>query len=147
MIDKRVQPKRILVVEDEKDFAVLISSLLTQAGHEVTVAYSCEEGLETARQIKPHLITLDLQMPPDKKRSGLHFYRQLRSWAGFKDVPVVVVTGVMRDNRDMESLARAFLEPDHVPPPNAYVDKPFDNQAFLGMVRNLLADEESVVAR
>ena len=136
MADNETNKKKILVVEDDRDFATLMVSFLTARGHSAVQAHSCDDGLEKVRAIRPDLVTLDLRMP---QKSGLHFYRRMKSWDNFRDVPVVVVTGIMRDDRDMENLVRAFLEIDHVPPPDAYVDKPFEGREFVEVVESVLA--------
>ena len=133
--------KNILVVEDDQDFAALIAGILEGEGHMVRVAYDCDEALDEVKAQTPDLITLDLQMPPTKKKSGLHFYRQIKSSDAHRHLPVIVITGVMQNDPDMENLVRAVHEVEHVLPPNAYIDKPFDNQDLLTVVRESLAGD------
>lgn len=55
--------KRILIVEDESAFALALSSLLKEKGHNVFVAENGREGLEQMRQSLPDLLVTDLRMP------------------------------------------------------------------------------------
>ena len=87
--------ERILVVEDDKDFAALIESVLARQGYDVTVANDCDEGLERFQEQTPDLVTLDLQMPKGKRKSGLHFYRKVKSCDANANIPIVIVTGVI----------------------------------------------------
>lgn len=128
----------VLVVEDDRDFSALIASILEDHGYEVTLAYTCEDALVKVRDRMPDAITLDLQMPPTQRKSGLHFYRQIKSAEAFMRIPVVVVTGIMRDDRDMENLVRSFLEIDRVPHPDAYIDKPFAGEALIATLEKVL---------
>jgi two-component system alkaline phosphatase synthesis response regulator PhoP len=55
--------KRILVVDDEPDFALLVQGNLQREGFDVDVAYNGVEGLEKAKQNPPDAIVLDVMMP------------------------------------------------------------------------------------
>jgi two-component system, OmpR family, alkaline phosphatase synthesis response regulator PhoP len=126
--------KHVLVVDDEPDFAALLRSILVTAGYTVTMAHECEGALKQARMRRPDIITLDIQMP---RKSGIHFYHTLKKDEAFRDVPVVVVTGLTHD-REMESLIHSLLEPDKLPHPQAYVEKPIDAPRFLATIEEAL---------
>jgi len=130
---------RVLVVEDEPDFAALISSVLSKHGYDVTLAWSANEAVEKLEEEDPDLITLDLQMPG---KSGLHFYRQIKSSSAHRNVPVIVITGVTHGDRDMTNFVRSFLEVDHLPAPQAYIEKPFDNQELADVVDRVLTPRD-----
>jgi len=136
MNNESKSPKHVLVIEDEEDFAALIASVLRDHGYDVTVAGDAQEGHKEVHERIPDLITLDLQMP---QRSGLHFYREIKSRPTLEHIPVVVITGVTRDDREMETFVRSFLEVDHLPSPEAYLKKPFDNQELVNVVERALA--------
>ena len=55
--------KRILVVDDEPDFALLVQGNLQKEGFEVDVAYNGVEGLEKIKQNPPDAVVLDVMMP------------------------------------------------------------------------------------
>jgi ActR/RegA family two-component response regulator len=46
---------RVLLVEDDRDTAESLRDFLTLCGFQVMVAYTCQEGLETARKLEPHI--------------------------------------------------------------------------------------------
>ncbi len=135
MTNQAIPAKHVLVVEDEPDFAALLRSVLETAGYTVATARDCEDALAEARKHRPDLITLDIGMP---RKSGVFFYRKLKEKGAFGDVPVVVVTGLTRDDRVMENLIHSLLEPDNVPHPQAYFEKPFDEPRFLQTIHELL---------
>ncbi|RLD94675.1 MAG: sigma-54-dependent Fis family transcriptional regulator, partial [Aquificota bacterium] len=54
---------RILVVDDDKAFLLLMTSILKDAGYRVDRASSGEEALKKLRRFSPHLIIADLKMP------------------------------------------------------------------------------------
>ena len=121
---------KILVVEDEADFAAYVETALTAQGYAVRVARDGEEGLALVRREKPDLVTLDIQMP---RKSGILFYRQMKADPALRDVPVVVITG-LRVGYEADLFIRSFLEAEKVPPPQAYLDKPVARQQLLETV-------------
>ena len=128
--------KHVLIVEDEPDFAALLCSILVKAGYTVATAYNCEDALSQVRKARPDLITLDIRMP---RKSGVFFFRELKANERFRDIPVVVVTGVTRNDKEMETIVRSLLEPEHVPHPEAYVEKPVDGPRFLKTIDEALS--------
>jgi CheY-like chemotaxis protein len=83
--------KRILVVDDEKDIVEFLSDLLEDNGYDVTAAYDGTEAMELISKESPDLILLDLQMP---RETGTDLYRKLHNKKEYKDIPVVVISGL-----------------------------------------------------
>jgi CheY-like chemotaxis protein len=82
--------KRILVVDEEREVRLYLARLFQDHGYSVAHA---SDGYEAARQVKqarPDLITLDLSMP---NKSGVKFYREMRSTAELSRIPVLFVAG------------------------------------------------------
>ena len=61
-------PKKVLIIEDEADTRFFYRAILEDMGFEMIEAKDGEEGIETAKQVNPDLIILDLMMP---KKGGL----------------------------------------------------------------------------
>ena len=127
-----------LVVEDEPDYAALIAEILQEDGYSVSIAGDGIEALDRVRAERPDIITLDIQMP---RKGGVQFYRELKSDPEFNEIPVVVVTGITKDDRDMETFVRTFLDVEHLPMPDAYVEKPVDDENLLEVIRNALRSD------
>ena len=128
--------KHVLIVEDEPDFAALLHSILTGAGYTVAVAHNFVDALSAARKARPDLITLDIRMPV---RSGVYLYQELKATEDFHDIPVVVVSGIVGHDSDMEDVVRSFLETAYMPHPEAYVEKPVDGPRFLRTIEEVLS--------
>jgi len=139
-MDGQAGPRHVLVVDDEPDFAALMEVMLRGLGYDVSVVHDGEEALARVRACPPDAITLDLRMP---RKSGLLFYRELKSVEGYRHVPVVIVTGRAR-NRDWEYFIRAFLEAGDLPAPDGYVDKPVDREQLKAVLRKVLARRQLV---
>ncbi len=87
MIDK----KRILVVDDEPDFAGIVQQNLEKEGFEVEVAYDGEEGLEKVQANPPDAIVLDVMMPG---KDGYQVCSELKADDRFADIPIILLTAV-----------------------------------------------------
>ena len=87
--------KQILVVDDEKDIVEFLTQLLEDNGYEVTVAYDGVQGMEMVLKKRPDLILLDLQMPEE---TGTGLYRKLHNKKEYKDIPVIVISGLAGSN-------------------------------------------------
>ncbi|GAB3565604.1 response regulator transcription factor [Arthrobacter alkaliphilus] len=75
-----------LVIEDDHDIRELIRVVLSQAGFEVHMATSGAAGIRAARDLQPHVITLDLGLPDI---DGFEVARQVRN---FSDAYIVMLT-------------------------------------------------------
>jgi CheY-like chemotaxis protein len=125
----------VLVVDDEPDFAALLRSILIKAGYTVATASHCEDAMKELNRKTPDLITLDINMP---EKSGVFFYRDIKSRPEFRGIPVIVVTGLTRDDKEMENIIRSFLETQNVPHPEAYLEKPVTGSSLRKAVETAL---------
>ena len=82
-------PKKVLVVEDDKDLRDFYCELLTSEGFEVSIAKDGQSGLETVISQKPNLVLLDLMMPI---MDGKTMLRKMRDIPEFKQTPVIILT-------------------------------------------------------
>ncbi|MFH1113629.1 MAG: response regulator [Pseudomonadota bacterium] len=114
--------KKILVIDDEPHIVKYITAFLEDSGYETCSASNGEEGMEVLKKEKPDLVTLDLQMPGD---TGTRFYRNMTKSKEFKDVPVIVISGI--PGRHLA-----------VSKPFAVFEKPIDRDALLDSVRQAI---------
>jgi two-component system alkaline phosphatase synthesis response regulator PhoP len=83
--------KRILVVDDEPDFAAIVQTNLRREGFEVEVAYDGAEGLEKVKANPPDAIVLDVMMP---EMDGYELCAKLKGDDKYCDIPIVLLTAV-----------------------------------------------------
>lgn len=124
-----MEKKNILVIDDEPDTITYFSSLLEDKGYCTMAAESGEEGMKKLNENKIDLITLDITMP---EMSGVKFYRSIRENEIWKDIPIIIITGVSDDFKTFISGRK------QVPPPNGYISKPVEAQELTDMVDSLL---------
>ncbi|HZQ10675.1 MAG TPA: PAS domain S-box protein [Anaerolineae bacterium] len=87
---------RVLIVEDDRDVALLLNLMLKQGGFETDVAYDATRATEL---LKTHLyaaITLDLMLPD---RDGISLIRELRSDEATRNLPIIVVSAKAEQGR------------------------------------------------
>lgn len=81
-------PTRILLVDDEKDFAEMLSLRLSESGETVSVAHSGQEGLRKLTEEAFDVVILDIKMPG---MDGIQTLRQVKQHAPL--VEVILLTG------------------------------------------------------
>ncbi len=119
MADKQ----RILIVDDERQIARVLSRGLMTKGYDVHVAADGETALQTFSDWHPHLIVTDLSMP---NMDGLELCRRLRA---FSDVPIIVLSVKGEERAKVEALDAGADD---------YVTKPFGMDELLARVRATL---------
>ena len=85
------EKKRILVVDDEPDFALLVQGNLQKEGFDVDVAYNGVEGLEKIKQNPPDAIVLDVMMP---EKDGYEVCAELKKDDRFAEIAILMLTAV-----------------------------------------------------
>jgi len=59
----RVDATRILIADDNRDFADSLAKILAGEGYGVRTSYDGREAIEAAREFRPHVVVLDIRMP------------------------------------------------------------------------------------
>ncbi|HNV86520.1 MAG TPA: response regulator [Candidatus Omnitrophota bacterium] len=101
--------KKILIVDDEADFAQLLMFDMKKRGYEVALAGDGEEGMQKIGQFKPDLIVFDIKMP---KMDGYTFVKNVKKDPETKNLPMIALTSFepMRDIFEMEGVGDYFVK-------------------------------------
>ncbi len=118
---------KILIVDDNPDLRVYLSSILRTKGYQVWTARNGAEGLQRALEHHPQLIITDLMMP---KVSGLDLIRMIREDEALQGTPVVLLTAKADEDTRIDGVEQGA---------DAYLSKPFSDRELLAEVHNLLA--------
>jgi CheY-like chemotaxis protein len=84
--------KKILLVDDDRDFISAIDAMVRSQGYETKVAYSGMEGFIVAQGFSPDLIILDVNM--ETASAGFDLNKKLRTNDLFKSTPIIMLTGI-----------------------------------------------------
>lgn len=108
---------RLLVVDDNRDAAVSLATLLRLKGHEVRVAHDGPSALVTACAFRPRMVFLDIGMP---QMDGYEVARRMRQQSGAEPIVLAALTGWGQEEDRRRTLAAGF---DHhlVKPPELHV--------------------------
>ncbi|NIM65845.1 MAG: response regulator [Candidatus Latescibacteria bacterium] len=115
--------RRVLIVDDESDFAALLESMFKELGFETQIAHNGEDALAMLDLGRPDIITLDIQMP---NQSGILFYQQIKTIEYYAHIPVIVISGLPPKTSEWRRFMTAFLEGQRMPGPQAYLNKPVE---------------------
>jgi len=119
--------KRILVVDDEKEFLDLLQYRLNGDRYNVTCASSGAEALGQARMTPPDLILMDLLLPD---LDGISVLEILRRQPVTRRTPIIMISAVTSDpTRNAAKVVGA----------SAYLGKPVDFSALKHLLEVLLA--------
>ena len=86
---------KIVVVDDDQDIRDSLQAILEGKGYNVVTAANKEKGLETIKTEKPNLAILDVMM--DTWEDGFEIARTLRKDDAFKDMRILMLTGVQKE--------------------------------------------------
>lgn len=110
--DRSVPRRRIMVVDDNRDFAESLALLLESLGHEVKIAHRGKQGLELAEQYRPEAVFLDIGLPD---MDGYEVARELRSRLGDELLMLAALTGWGQE-RDKRAASEAGFDRHLVKP-------------------------------
>jgi two-component system OmpR family response regulator len=101
--------KKILIVDDDVRITDLLADFCVDGGYQVRMVNDSRQAVATARDWKPDLITLDLEMPD---MDGIDVLRSLRSDPATRAVPVIIISVVAREAALLkESVQGLFSKP------------------------------------
>ncbi len=122
------EQKRILVVDDDRDFVEAVGSFLEATGFAVFRAYDGAEGVQTAAKERPHLILMDIMM--NERTEGFLAIQEIRRDPALQGVPVFIVSALCSRLPDFQtSSGGAWLKND------MFFAKPVDTGQLLERIR------------
>jgi len=118
-------PKRILLVDDDREIIESVRFALEASGYEVLVARDGNQGLAFAERENPDMVILDMMMP---KRSGFLVLEKLRRT---RPVPMRIIMVTANEGSRHKAYAEMLGVDD-------YIRKPFAMDRLLDSVGRLL---------
>jgi len=117
------RPKRLLLVDDAELFLELERTFLQRTGYQIYTARSGPEALRIAREVRPDLVLLDLNMPG---MDGDEVCREIKDDTGLKDIHVVMVTSRGREEDRLRCIEAGC---------DGYLTKPVNRVELLARIR------------
>jgi two-component system cell cycle response regulator DivK len=116
----------VLIVEDNEKNMKLARDVLQAKGYQTVEAVTGEEGVKLAKERKPDLVLMDIQLPGI---SGIEAFKQIRSDAKTKAIPVIALTASVTPT-DRTAISAAGFD--------AFLGKPINLKEFIDTVKRLL---------
>jgi two-component system cell cycle response regulator DivK len=116
----------VLIVEDNDKNMKLARDVLQAKGYQTLEAETGEEGVRLAKERKPDLVLMDIQLPGI---NGIEAFRQIRADPGTARIPVVALTASVTPTDRSQITAAGF---------DAFVGKPINLKEFLDTVKRLV---------
>ena len=145
--------KKVLVIDDDENTVKFLSAALEENGYEPIAAFNGKEGLEKIKAENPDLVLLDVMMP---KKTGFVLFKQLRRDETYKDLPIIMLTGVAEVLGDLDaqsedthespydSLREAMrkniqeMREEGLVKPEMFIDKPIDPELVIVKIKELI---------
>lgn len=123
-------PHKILIVEDNATNRTLLRDILTFYGFEVAVASDGQEAVSLARELKPELILMDIQMPG---MDGVTACRILKGDPATSRLKIIALTSFAMEG-DQDIFLKAGFD--------GYLSKPINTRELPGQVKRWLEGGE-----
>ncbi|MEQ9278378.1 MAG: ATP-binding protein [Balneola sp.] len=117
----------ILLLEDNKDMADYITSVLEDHSYKVEHAFHGKQGLEKLKDLKPDLIVSDIMMP---QMDGMSFLKKVRELPDLSDTPTIFLSALSGMEKQLEGFRLGV---------NDYLVKPFNPEELICRIQNLIS--------
>jgi DNA-binding response OmpR family regulator len=121
-----MNPKKILVVDDEVDLVKTLRFSLETEGYTVLASYNGEDALNQARKENPDLVLLDIMLP---KLDGYKVCRLLKFDERYKHIPILMLSAKTQEKDKIIGMETGADE---------YITKPFDMDELIGKIKAYL---------
>ncbi|MBL7217742.1 MAG: sigma-54-dependent Fis family transcriptional regulator, partial [Desulfobacteraceae bacterium] len=114
----------ILIVDDEKNYLVVLEALLGEEGYEIVTANDAKAALATVREADLDLIITDMKMPG---MSGMELLEQCKKMK--PELPVIMMTAFGTIEMAVEAMKKHAYD---------YIEKPFKNEELKQTIKKAL---------
>jgi two-component system phosphate regulon response regulator PhoB len=118
--------QRVVVVDDEEDYRLILKDILEEAGFEVRLAADGLAGLSLTLEYKPEIILVDWVMPEMK---GPQFVESLRGHEGFNNIPVIMLTVNQTEENKLVAIKAGVDD---------FIVKPFQSDDLMRRIRAVM---------
>jgi CheY-like chemotaxis protein len=126
---------KIVVVDDDQDIRDSLEAILGSRDYDVSTAADKTEGMEKIKAEKPDLAILDVMMTT--WQDGFEMARELKKDPDFKDMPILMLTGV-KDKTGIDFKSTAG-DPTWCPV-DGFLEKPIEPDVLVAEIEKLLPD-------
>ena len=125
--------KRIMIVDDDKEFLEELRETLELSGYEVKAVNEATEAFPAATKIKPDLIVLDLKM---SGMTGFEVVNKLKNYNNTMEIPIIAMSGFFTAEEDDTLLS--FFQIFN------YLHKPFNPLDIITKIEAVLKENRKL---
>ncbi|KQC09783.1 MAG: hypothetical protein APR62_13265 [Smithella sp. SDB] len=125
--------KKILLIDDDKDFLFATKLILDNAGYEVFLAEDGKTGVNMWQSVVPDLVIIDMMM--ETWGEGFSVLTKIRATDAGKNTPLFMLSAV-----DLQGPYSSYQPPPDFPKLNRVLHKPIKADELLGFIANELKD-------
>ena len=133
--------KQILVVDDERDMRIFVSTVVETLGFEAISAHDGAQALETAGSGAPALVILDVMMPGID--DGIQTYRQFKTDPTLSHIPIIILSAIAKKTFLHSIKMLSPRQGAGISEPEAYMEKPPDANELSRLITGLLSSGSS----
>ena len=126
-----MDPKKILIVDDERDIVKALMIRLRSNGYDVVIAYDGAQGIFMANKEVPDLVILDIRMPAG---DGFSVAEKLKQSDRTNQIPIIFLTGSPERNAEERAMGLGA---------RFYIKKPYDPEELIDAVKRALETRAS----
>jgi two-component system phosphate regulon response regulator PhoB len=126
---------KIMVIDDEVDIQSYLRAAFEDNGYDTCSLEEKESIPDAIRKHKPDLIILDIMMP---RRSGVSIYLELRTSTAFRDIPIVMISGISPVKDFMSEGLDKLIDDKAISPPDGFIEKPIKLAPLMETAEKLL---------
>ena len=123
-------PRHVLIIEDDRVTALVMSEFLSAHGYRTTVATNGQDGVEQFNEHRPDLALVDAALP---KMNGFQACFEIKHSAHGRETPVMMMSAVYRNLESAGARATSVKA-------EGFLLKPFDLDVLLECVHELVGD-------
>ena len=123
--------KKVLLIDDDKDFLMATKLILEKGGYEVFLAEDGKSGVDMAKSVGPNLAIIDMMM--ETWSEGFNVVSKLRTSDPGKQIPLIMLSAV-----DLQGPSQSFEPPDDLPTVDLVLHKPIKADDLLKYVGRLI---------
>ena len=121
--------KKILIIDDEPNLVELIQIRLESHEFEILTASNGVVGYAIAKDEKPDLIVLDINMPT---MDGYQFIKEIKWHADLKNIPILILTA--------KAYLKDLFEEEYI---CGFVTKPFNSNLLISNIKDILDESRN----
>lgn len=125
---------KIMIVDDDKELADNLATIIKGEGYEVSVWYSFQDAVAKIKETLPDVLILDV-MFPDNPAGGFDLARSIRNEPKIEKLPIIHLTGV-NQHFPMDFSAKD-IDPDWMPVQD-FIEKPVKTGLLLEKIKKML---------